>query len=87
MGENPWDLGLYGNWKSVMGDNPIDWLLPFNESPCAKHEDEESFYELGPLYQQLRARFGLPEVPPQRRAETGEMTEQGVRNQHGAGTQ
>ena len=92
MGENPWDLGYYRNWKSVMGDNLIDWLFPFNESPCAKHEDDESFYELGPLYHQLRARFGLPEVPagkgagagPETRPETepgtGEMTEHAGQN-------
>jgi palmitoyltransferase len=60
MGENPWDLGYYRNWKSVMGDNLIDWLLPIKESPCALYEDNESFYEMGPLYQTLRARFGLP---------------------------
>ena len=94
MGENPWDLGYYRNWKSVMGDNLIDWLFPFNESPCAKHEDNESFYELGPLYHQLRVRFGLPEVPAGKGAgagtatgmgtETGEMTEHaGRNNKHG----
>ncbi|KXX73201.1 Palmitoyltransferase PFA5 [Madurella mycetomatis] len=61
-GENPWDLGYYRNWKSVMGDNIIDWLFPFNQSPCSSYENNESFYEMGPLYHQLRARFGLPEV-------------------------
>jgi len=81
MGENPWDLGYYRNWKSVMGNNLIDWLLPLNESPCAKHEDAESFYELGPLYHQLRVRFGLPEVPAGNR--TDEMTEQERRGRHG----
>ena len=62
MGENPWDLGYYRNWKSVMGNNILDWLLPLKESPCAKSETNESFYEMGPLYHQLRTRFGLPEV-------------------------
>ncbi|KAK4239092.1 hypothetical protein C8A03DRAFT_43228 [Achaetomium macrosporum] len=67
MGENPWDLGYYRNWKSVMGDSIIDWLLPFNESPCAKYENNESFYEMGPLYQRLRVRFGLPDVSTEER--------------------
>jgi len=62
MGENPWDLGYYRNWKSVMGDNLIDWVLPIKGSPCAQYESDESFYEMGPLYQKLRARFGLPEL-------------------------
>lgn len=83
MGENPWDLGYYRNWKSVMGDNIIDWLLPFNESPCTKYETNESFYEMGPLYHQLRARFGLPELTGEKEgvAETkqpGERREQGT---------
>lgn len=62
QGENPWHLGYYRNWTSVLGHNPVDWLLPFSESPCARYESNESFYEMGPLYPQLRARFGLPEV-------------------------
>ncbi|KAH6855287.1 DHHC palmitoyltransferase-domain-containing protein [Chaetomium sp. MPI-CAGE-AT-0009] len=81
MGENPWDLGYYRNWKSVMGDNLFDWLLPIRGSPCALYEDDESFYELGPLYQQLRARFGLPDLS------TGkgrvEMEERGRENIYG----
>lgn len=81
MGENPWDLGYYGNWKSVMGDGPIDWLLPLNGSPCARHEDNESFYKLGPLYRKLRVRFGLPEVSTGK--VTGEMTEQARHNKQG----
>jgi palmitoyltransferase len=82
MGENPWDLGYYRNWKSVMGDNLIDWLLPFNESPCAKYESNQSFYEMGPLYQQLRVRFGLPEVSTEK--ERAEMREQKRRDKmHG----
>ncbi|KAL2136822.1 hypothetical protein VTI74DRAFT_1036 [Chaetomium olivicolor] len=74
MGENPWDLGYYRNWKSVMGDNIVDWLLPFNESPCTKYESNESFYEMGPLYHQLRVRFGLPELSDEEKsAETKEL--------------
>ncbi|KAK5656508.1 hypothetical protein OQA88_4485 [Cercophora sp. LCS_1] len=63
-GENPWDLGLYRNWKSVMGSNIADWLLPFNPSPCESFENNESFYEMGPLIQELRKRFSIPEIPP-----------------------
>lgn len=66
-GENPWDLGLSRNWKSVMGSNIADWLLPFNPSPCESFENNESFYEMGPLIQELRRRFNLPEVPPSER--------------------
>jgi len=62
-GENPWDLGLYRNWKSVMGNNIFDWFLPFSPSPCESFENNESFYEMGPLVQELRKRFNLPELP------------------------
>ncbi|AEO64994.1 uncharacterized protein THITE_2111458 [Thermothielavioides terrestris NRRL 8126] len=81
MGENPWDLGYYRNWKSVMGDNLIEWLLPIHESPCATHESNESFYEMGPLYQRLRARFGLPDVSSEE--EKAEMKEMESRLKHG----
>ncbi|KAL2161145.1 hypothetical protein VTH06DRAFT_8364 [Thermothelomyces fergusii] len=60
IGENPWDLGYYRNWKSVMGDTVVDWLLPIRRSPCALYENNVSFYEMGPLYQKLRDRFQLP---------------------------
>lgn len=60
-GENPWDLGYWRNFKSVMGSNPIEWLLPIRHSPCCSHESMVSDYELGPLLQDLKKRFGLPE--------------------------
>ncbi|KAJ4419307.1 palmitoyltransferase pfa5 [Neurospora sp. IMI 360204] len=60
LGENPWDLGLYRNWKSVMGNGIVDWLLPLKDSPCVTYENNESFYEMGPIYLRVRERFGLP---------------------------
>ncbi len=73
-GENPFDLGTYRNWKSIMGNNVLDWFLPFNPSPCETYENSTSFYEMGPLYQELRSRYGLPDLP---KSETGgvEMAE------------
>ncbi len=32
MGDNPWDLGPYRNWKSVMGNNAFDWFFPLRMS-------------------------------------------------------
>ncbi|KAK4188943.1 putative palmitoyltransferase [Podospora australis] len=63
MGENPWDLGYYRNWKSIMGNSIADWFLPIKASPCTTYESNESFYEMGPLYQDLRARWNLPAIP------------------------
>ncbi|KAG8525813.1 uncharacterized protein KY384_000573 [Bacidia gigantensis] len=37
-GDNPWDLGAFGNFKSVMGEQWYDWLLPLKYSPCTKHD-------------------------------------------------
>lgn len=71
LGENPWDLGLYRNWKSVMGNSIVDWLLPLKDSPCATYENNESFYEMGPVYLRVRERFGLP---PLSEDETGFTT-------------
>ncbi|KAM7201412.1 DHHC palmitoyltransferase domain containing protein [Naviculisporaceae sp. PSN 640] len=62
MGENPWDLGSWRNWKSVMGNNIIDWLFPLNPPPCSKYVSNESKYEMGPLYQELRQIYNLPGI-------------------------
>ena len=82
LGENPWDLGsAYKNWKSVMGTNVIDWLMPFNKSPCEDYEKDHpntSFYEMGPLYQQLKTRFELPAIEEGREA----MTEKQPHHNH-----
>jgi palmitoyltransferase len=61
LDENPWDLGFLKNWQSVMGTNIIDWLLPIRGSPCALHESTVSDYELGPLVDRLKERYGLRE--------------------------
>lgn len=58
-GENPWDLGYWRNWKSVMGTNFVDWLLPVRRSPCANHESHESFYPMGHVLADVCARHGL----------------------------
>lgn len=63
MGENPWDLGMAGNWVSIMGTNVLDWMLPIRHSPCVYEESNESFYRMGPLYETLRSRYALPRVP------------------------
>ncbi|TPX14932.1 uncharacterized protein E0L32_005041 [Thyridium curvatum] len=62
-GENPWDRGYYGNWKSVMGGDVLDWLLPFRPSPCVREEDNRSFYRLGPVYREICRRYDLPPLP------------------------
>jgi len=59
-GENPWDLGsAFENWKTVMGDNVLDWILPFKRSPCCNHEDGRSQFKLGPNVDLLLARHGF----------------------------
>lgn len=58
-GENPWDLGFRENWKEVMGNNVVDWLLPIRRSPCISHDQTDSFYRMGPLLPKLRERHGL----------------------------
>ncbi|KAK8023615.1 hypothetical protein PG993_011681 [Apiospora rasikravindrae] len=58
-GENPWDLGCWENWKEVMGTNIIDWLFPIRRSPCVKHDLNESFYRMGQIVDEVRARHGI----------------------------
>ncbi|TAQ83197.1 hypothetical protein B7494_g8480 [Chlorociboria aeruginascens] len=62
-GVNPWDLGSrLLNFKTVMGNNIVDWFLPIKRSPCCNHEDQESNYIIGPDVNRLRATFHL--MPP-----------------------
>jgi len=75
LGENPWDLGPYRNWTSVMGTNFLDWVLPLRHSPCVTGETNTSFYEMGPLYDELRTRYSLPRLSEEGHGATPEMTE------------
>jgi len=60
LGENPFDLGPWRNFKSVMGNGPLEWLLPIWHSPCCNHDSIHSEYEFGPLINELRKRYKLP---------------------------
>jgi palmitoyltransferase len=60
FGENPFDLGPWQNFKSVMGNSPIEWFLPIRHSPCCNHDSIHSDYEFGPLVNELRKRYELP---------------------------
>jgi palmitoyltransferase len=58
-GQNPWDLGAVGNWKSVMGTNLLDWFLPIRRSPLCNHEGAISQFKLGKDFDKLMAENGL----------------------------
>lgn len=58
-GENPWDLGSFRNFKSVMGDHWYDWFLPIRYSPCIHHDRYEAQFETGPVVQRMREETGL----------------------------
>lgn len=59
-GDNPYDLGKIANWKDVMGQNLLDWVLPIRRSPCCRHENDESEYKLGDALKRACERHGLP---------------------------
>ncbi|KAI4191178.1 MAG: hypothetical protein LQ348_003547 [Seirophora lacunosa] len=58
-GENPWDLGYYRNFKSVMGDRWYEWFLPIKHSPCARHDRPDSEFEMGPVVERMKREAGL----------------------------
>ena len=58
-GENPWDLGPFGNFKSVMGEHWYDWLTPLRYSPCCNHDRDDSDYPLGPVVERMREEAGI----------------------------
>lgn len=59
-GENPFDLGPWRNFKAVMGDTVLEWLLPIKHSPCCNHDSMVSDYEFGPLIEELKKRHNVP---------------------------
>lgn len=59
-GENPWDLGYYGNFKDVMGNTIWEWMLPIRHSPCCDHDSMDSDYKLGPVVEKMAKRVDLP---------------------------
>ena len=58
-GENPFDLGLFNNLKSVMGDHWYDWFFPFRRSPCCDHDRQEGQFAMGPVIDRIRREAGL----------------------------
>lgn len=60
-GANPFDLGHFGNFKQVMGNNLFDWLFPFRPSPLTDHSDPTSFYKTGPVIDKMRRKAGILE--------------------------
>ena len=58
-GENPFDLGPYQNFKTVMGDYWYDWLLPIKYSPCCNHDRRDGQFAMGPVVRRMRAEAGI----------------------------
>ena len=61
-GENPFDLGPFQNYKTVMGEHWYDWFLPIKYSPCCYHDGTDSQFALGPVVQRMRREAGI-ELP------------------------
>ena len=59
IGENPFDLGPYQNFKSVMGDHWYDFLLPIKYSPCCNHDRKDGQFASGPVVQRMRLEAGI----------------------------
>lgn len=59
LGRSPWDLGVVENWKSVMGNHFVDWILPVKRSPSCNHESDESHFETGRWVEQLQVDMGF----------------------------
>lgn len=62
-GENPFDLGPYQNFKTVMGEHWYDWFLPIRYSPCCYHDAPDSQFAMGPVVQRMRREAGIQ--PPE----------------------
>ncbi|KAF2265069.1 zf-DHHC-domain-containing protein [Lojkania enalia] len=45
--ENPWDMGVIANIKSIMGNSALEWFMPLRMSPCTYHRRVVGEYEWG----------------------------------------
>ncbi|KAK7190490.1 palmitoyltransferase pfa5 [Paraphaeosphaeria sporulosa] len=41
---NPWDIGSMENLRTIMGNSIVQWILPFQTSPCIKRDDVRGQY-------------------------------------------
>jgi hypothetical protein len=57
QGSNLFDLGYWGNFKSLMGNRWWDWFLPLRYSPFTKHNDGFSSFPLGKDFRELEKQF------------------------------
>ena len=69
-GENPFDLGPYRNFKSVMGDHWYDWFLPLRYSPCSHHDRKDGQFAMGPVVQRMQRDAGIS-FPEEQNSENG----------------
>ena len=82
-GMNPWNVGPYRNWKSVMGNKWFDWFLPLRLSPCCNHDRDDTLYDLGPDMERLKQDAGITERLPSRGSTTLASTDaRGRRRRH-----
>ncbi|KAF7455335.1 Palmitoyltransferase [Pyrenophora tritici-repentis] len=55
--EHPWYTTLMKGWKDTMGNNIIDWFLPFRQSPCKQRSHQGEFewgevvYDMARMYE------------------------------------
>jgi hypothetical protein len=59
---NPWRLSPMENWKEIMGNRIIDWFLPIRKSPCATHNNPDTYYPLGVQFEMLYVRALAPKT-------------------------
>jgi palmitoyltransferase len=74
--ENLFGLGAWGNFRSVMGHNIFEWLLPIRHSPCCNHDSMKGDYEFGEDLENMKRRYGIPGVEPKQNSDI-ELQEQG----------
>ena len=53
-GDNPWDVGWFGNLKSVLGESVLNWWVPLRYGPCTKHDSSESDFPMGKAVEDLK---------------------------------
>lgn len=81
-GDNPWDMGVWNNVRSIMGDSVIGWFIPWTMSPIARHDSHEGEFGWGTVVQRMMEEHGAGSKRSRRRSR-GSRSESRTEPRHG----
>jgi palmitoyltransferase len=54
--QHPWATSLMQGWQDTMGNNPVEWFLPFKHSPC-KQKGRSGEFRWGEVVYEMATKY------------------------------